>query len=584
VSSRLRVTRWDWPPGVRVASGYRRGWLRYDLVAGLTLTALLVPQGMAYAQLAGLPPINGLYATLVPLIAYAVFGPSRILVLGPDSAIAPLVAAAIVPLAGGNPSERVALAGTLALMAGAIAIVGGIARLGFLADLISKPVRIGYLAGVAATVLVGQLPALLGFSVGVQGFRAELKGLVLGLGETDTTATIIGLATVAVIVLTPRFAPKIPAVLVGVVGATAAVAVFGFEGEIATVGNVPPGLPSFVVPRPASAHLAELLGAAVGIALVTLVDTAALSRSYAARLGETVDQSRELLALGIANATTGLFQGFPVSSSGSRTPVAEAAGARTQATGIVAAAGLALVLAFATGLVHDIPTAALAAVIITAVVRLVDITEMRRLARVNRADFGLALACIAGVAVFGVLYGIAIAVGLSIAGFFWKAWHPHEATLGRVDRMKGYHDLSRHPEARQVPGLVLLRFDAPLFFANAGVFREQATLAVNRAQPPARWLIIAAEPITDVDSTAAEMLVDLDQALERIGIELAFAEMKGPVRDKLQRYGLLDRIGRQRFYPTIGMAVRAYVQESGVSWTDWEETNDDTEGPQRLDN
>ena len=536
--------------------------------------ALLVPQGMAYAQLAGLPPINGLYATMLPLLAYAVFGPSRILVLGPDSAIAPLVAAAIIPLAGASMSERVTLAGALAVMAGGLAIAGGIARLGFLADLISKPVRIGYLAGVAATVVVGQLPGLLGFSVDAQGFLAELKGLVVGLDETDLTATVIGLATVVVILTTQRFAPRFPGVLVAVVGATVAVAVFGLTDEVATIGHVTPGLPSFVVPRPPAGDLVELMVAAAGITLVTLVDTAALSRSYAARFGETVNQSRELLALGIANAASGFFQGFPISSSGSRTPVADAAGARTQATGLVAAGALALVLAFATGLVQDIPTAALAAVVITAVLRLVDVGELRRLARVNRPDFALALACIAGVAVFGVLYGIAIAVGLSIAGFFWKAWHPHEATLGRVDRMKGYHDLARHPEARQVPGLVLLRFDAPLFFANAGIFREQALLAVSRADPKARWLVVAAEPITDVDSTAAETLVELDQELERVGVELAFAEMKGPVKDKLHLYGLLDRIGRQRFYPTIGVAVRAYVEECGIDWTDWEDTHD----------
>ena len=568
------MRRRDWPPAISVVSSYRRGWLRHDLVAGLTLTALLVPQGMAYAQLAGLPAINGLYATLLPLLAYAVFGPSRILVLGPDSAIAPLVAAAIIPLAAADISERITLAGALAVIAGVLAIVGGVARLGFVADLISKPVRIGYLAGVAATVIVGQLPGLLGFSINAQGFPAEAKRLVLGLGETDLTATAIGLATVAVILATQRFAPRVPGVLIAVVGATVVVAVFGLADQVATVGHVPPGLPSFVVPRPPTGDLAELIAAAAGIALVTLVDTAALSRSYAARLGETVDQSRELLALGIANAASGFFQGFPVSSSGSRTPVAEAAGARTQATGLVAAGALALVLAVATGLVQNIPTAALAAVIITAVLRLVDVRELRRLSRVNRPDFALALACIAGVAVFGVLYGIAFAVGLSIAGFFWKAWHPHEATLGRVDRMKGYHDLARHPEARQVPGLVLLRFDAPLFFANAGIFREQALLAVGRADPQARWLVVAAEPITDVDSTAAEMLIDLDQELERRGVELAFAEMKGPVKDKLHLYGLLDRIGRQRFYPTIGVAVRAYVEECGIDWTDWEDTND----------
>ena len=565
------VSRPSWPPGIRLVSGYRRPWLRLDLVAGLTLTALLVPQGMAYAALAGLPPVIGLYATMIPLIAYALFGPSRIMVLGPDSALTLVVAATIIPLAGTNLNDRVALGGMLALLVGAYSLLAGLARLGFLADLISKPVRLGYLAGIAATVIVGQVPKLLGYSVGSENFVHELQGLVSGLGETRPTALALGAGTAAVILVTRRLLPRFPGVLLAVVGVTALVALLDLSGDVATVGNIPAGLPGLGFPSVPLPHLAKLAAAAVGITLVAMADTTVLSRSQALRHGEQVDANRELIALGLANAAAGLFHGFPVSGSASRTPVAEAAGARTQVTGLVAAGALAVVLAVATGLVRDLPVTALAAVLIIAVLRLVDVGELRRLARVNRADFGLTVACFVGVAVFGVLYGIAIAVGLSVAAFFWRAWHPHEATLGRVDGLKGYHDIERHPEGRQVPGLVLIRFDAPLFFANADVFRRQALLAVDSAQPAARRLVVAAEPITDVDSTAADMLVELDGELARRGVELAFAELKDPMRDKLRRYGLLERIGRQRFYPTIGVAVHAFVEDTGVAWEDWQD-------------
>jgi MFS superfamily sulfate permease-like transporter len=296
-----------------------------------------------------------------------------------------------------------------------------------------------------------------------------------------------------------------------------------------------------------------------------------LSRSYAGKLGERVDQNAELGALGVANVATGMFQGFPISSSSSRTPVAEAAGARTQLTGLVAAAALGVVLIAATGVLEEIPQAALASVVIAAMLSLIDLPALRRLWRVNRADFALALASLAGVAIFGVLPGVGIAVGLSVLAVLERAWHPHQAVLGRVTGLKGYHDLERHPEGRRVPGLLLYRFDAPLFFANADVFRSGLLAAVRDEGAEIQWVVVAAEPITDVDSTAADVLGELDVELVAAGIELAFAEMKGPVKDKLVRYGLMDRIGRERFYPTVGAAVHAYVTEAGVEWLDWED-------------
>ena len=553
-------------PGIALITRYRREWVRGDLIAGVTLTALIVPQGIAYAALAGLPPVTGLYATLIPLLVYALVGPSRIFVVAPDSALTLVVAAAIVPLAGGDPGQRVVLAGMLALLVGAYALLAGLGRLGFLADLVSKPVRLGYLAGIAATVMVGQLPRLLGFSVSSRELSGEVRGLIAGIGGTRPLALGLGLATLATILLLHRLVPRAPALLIAVVGVTVAVAAFGLANDVATVGRVASGLPGLAWPGVSGAEFVRLAGAAVGIVLIAVADTVVLSRSYAARLGEPVDTNRELIALGLANAAAGLFHGFPVSGSATRTPVAEAAGARSQATGVVAASLLALVLAFATGLLRDLPLSALAAVLIVAVSRLVNVKELRRLSLMNPADFALMLACLVGVAAAGVLNGIAIAVGLSIAAFFWRAWHPHEATLGRVAGLKGYHDLERHPEARQVPGLVLLRFDAPLFFANAGLFRQQALRAAAAAQPPARRLVVAAEPITDVDSTAADMLVDLDRELLRLGVQLAFAELKDPVRDKLRRYGLLEVIGRERFYPTLGVAVHAFVSDFAVDW------------------
>ncbi len=553
-------------PGIALITRYRREWVRGDLIAGVTLTALIVPQGIAYAALAGLPPVTGLYATLIPLLVYALVGPSRIFVVAPDSALTLVVAAAIVPLADGDPGRRVVLAGMLALLVGAYALLAGLGRLGFLADLVSKPVRLGYLAGIAATVMVGQLPRLLGFNVSSRELIGEVRGLITGIGGTRPLALGLGLATLATILLLHRLVPRAPALLIAVVGVTVAVAAFGLADDVATVGRVASGLPGLAWPAVSGAEFVRLAGAAVGIVLIAVADTVVLSRSYAARLDEPVDTNRELIALGLANAAAGLFHGFPVSGSATRTPVAEAAGARSQATGVVAASLLALVLAFATGLLRDLPLSALAAVLIVAVSRLVNVKELRRLSRMNPADFALMLACLVGVAAAGVLNGIAIAVGLSIAAFFWRAWHPHEATLGRVAGLKGYHDLERHPEARQVPGLVLLRFDAPLFFANAGIFRQQALRAAAAAQPPARRLVVAAEPITDVDSTAADMLVELDRELLQLGVQLAFAELKDPVRDKLRRYGLLDVIGRERFYPTLGVAVHAFVSDFAVDW------------------
>ncbi len=558
-----------WIPGLDLVRSYTSGLFRADLVAGLVLVAMLVPQGMAYAELAGLPPVTGLYATMIPLIAYAVFGPSRILILGPDSALAPVVAAAIIPIAGSDQSERMALAAVLAIMVGVMHLGGGIVGFGFITDLISRPVRLGYLAGIAVSVIASQLPRLLGFSVDANDLAGRLTGFGREIGEFDLTTAVFGVGTFVAIIGLRRFQTRVPATLIAVVVALLASRLI--DTGVETVGSLPEGLPSLLVPSPDAAEMGRLALSAVAIALIAFADTSVLSRSYATRAGADVDQNQELRALGIANVANGLFQGFPISSSSSRTPVAEAAGAKTQITGLVSAVGLGCVLVFASGLFSALPLAVLSAIVVAAVLGLVDIRGLKRLWNVHRPDFVLAVASFAGVAAFGVLWGVGIAIGLSILAFLWRSWHPYDAVLGRSPGVKGYHDITRYPDAVQIPGLVLFRFDAPLFFANSGVFRSRLQAAFRQGDTKVVRVVVAAEPITDLDSTAADMLTELDKALEAEGIELAFAEMKDPVKDTLRRFGLVEKLGQARFFPTIGVAVRSFVEEFDAPWVDWED-------------
>jgi high affinity sulfate transporter 1 len=562
--------RGSWLPGLALLRRHEVADLRRDLVAGVVLAALLVPQGMAYAVLAGVPPITGLYATLVPLVVYFLLGPSRILILGPDSAVSPLVAAAIIPLAAaGDESARVALAGLLAILVGTIMFAGGLARFGFVTELLSMPVRLGYLMGIAVTVIVAQLPKLFGFSVEAENLIPGLHDFFAGLQGTDATALAIGVGSLALILGMRRVAPKFPGVFVAVVGATAVVSVLELADDVAVVGSVPAGLPAFGLPAVSFDEFKTLLPAAVGIAFVAFTDTSILSRSYAARLRQEVDQNKELAVLGAANIATGFFQGFPLSTSSSRTAVAEDVGARSQLAGLAGAVVLAVLLIAGTGLVHDLPLSSLAAVVIVAVLGLIDIGAARRLRRWRRSEFLLSMAAFAGVAVLGVLWGVGIAIALSLLNFIRRAWRPHDAVLGRADNVKGYHDTERYPDARRIPGLVLYRFDAPLFFANADYFRERIRALARSGD--VNWVVVAAEPITDIDASAGETLRALNDELDADGIELAFAELKDPVRDRLRRYGIHDAIGADRFFPTIGVAVAAYVKESGVDWLDWED-------------
>jgi high affinity sulfate transporter 1 len=564
-----------WIPALAVARTYQPAWLGHDLVAGLVLTAILVPVGMGYAEAAGLPAIYGLYATIFPLFAYAVFGPSRVLVLGPDSSLAAIIAATIVPLAAGDPDLLVALAGMLALLTGGLCLLAGLARFGFVTDLLSKPIRLGYLNGIALTVLVGQLPKLLGFSASGDGLIREALSLVRGVlqGKTNWVAFAIGAISLAVILLFKRRWPKIPGVLIAVIGATAVVGIFNLapKAGVSVVGPLPQGLPSFQFPVVPLGDIGPLLTGALAITLVSFADTSVLSRTFALRGGYKVNQDQEIIALGAANVASGLFQGFSISSSSSRTPVAEQAGAKSQLTGVVGAVCIALLLVFAPSLLQNLPNSVLGAVVISACISLVDVKGVANLRKVRPGEFWLSIVCFLGVALVGVIQGIFISVALALLGFIWRAWRPYDAVLGRVDGLKGYHDITRYPDAKQVPGLVLFRWDAPLFFANAEIFHEHVLQAIAEAPTPTKWVIVAAEPVTDVDVTAADMLSGLDTVLEKAGIELCFAEMKDPVKDRLKRYGLFSAIGSERFFPTLGRAVDAYIETHEVEWEDWEE-------------
>ncbi len=559
-------------PGLNVIAGYERRWLSKDIVAGLVLTAILVPQGMAYAELAGLPPITGLYTSILCLLGYAVFGPSKILVLGPDSALGPMIAATIVPLmgAGGDPARAVALASLLALIVGLIMILSGIAKLGFVADLLSKPTRIGYMNGLALTILVGQLPKLFGFSVDADGLIPEASGFIHGLmhGEAVGAALFVGGSSLILIFVLQRWLPKLPAVLIAVVVAIISVNVFDLVAKgVSVVGTLPQGFPPFTIPDVSVSDLPLLVGGALGIALVALADTISTASAFAARSGDEVHGSQEMVGIGMANIAAGFFQGFPVSTSGSRTAVAEQSSAKTQLTGVVGAVTITLMLVFVPGLLRNLPQPTLAAVVIAASVSLADIAGTRRLWRLRHTEFWLCMAAFIAVAFLGVLPGIGVAVALSILNVFRRAWWPYQAELGRVAGLPGYHDTTMHPDAKLMPGLVIYRFDAPLIFANARVFREQI-LEIPDRQPGVRWIVIASEPITDVDTTAADMLADLDETLNARGMSLIFAEMKDPVHRKIERYELTRTIDPAHFFPTVGAAVRAFKAETDAAWAE----------------
>ncbi|MFM9275186.1 SulP family inorganic anion transporter [Pseudarthrobacter sp. NKDBFgelt] len=535
-------------------------WLRHDLLAGTALFAILVPAGMAYAQAAGLPPVTGLYATVVPLVVYAIVGPSRVLVLGPDSSLAPMIVAALIPFAAANDAESVALAGLLAILIGVILLCGSALRLGIVTGLLSKPIRLGYLNGIALLVAVSQIPTLLGISVegGTPWDRLIAAVPKVLAGETNMASLLIGLASLALILVPRSLKWKIPGVLIAVVASCIAVALLELQGRVRVTGALPQGLPAPALGGIGWADVLALLPAAAAIALIVFVDTGTLSQSLAAAEDKRVSGNHEMAALGAANAASGLMGGFPISASTSRTPVAVESGAKTQVTGVV---GAVLVLGFmllAPGTTEFLPAATLAAIVIAAAAALADPAGVRRLIGMSRSESLVMLAAFLGVTILGVLTGIAVAVGLAILDFLRRAWEPYRAELVDVPGVPGYHDVSRHPEGERVPGMLILRFDAPLFFGNGALLGSFVRNKLDQAPAGTERVVLAAEPVTGIDTTALDELVQLDEWLERHGVDLVFAELKGPVKDRLLQYGMAARFSPGHFYPTVGEAVRAF--------------------------
>ncbi|MEO7386988.1 MAG: sulfate permease [Gammaproteobacteria bacterium] len=558
-----------WVPGLQVLRRYEAAWLLQDVVAGIVLTTMLVPVGIAYAVASGVPGIYGLYATIFPLLAYALFGPSRILVLGPDSSLAAVILAVVLPLSGGDAGRAVAIASMMAIVSGLVCILIGLLRLGFVTELLSKPIRYGYMNGIALTVLISQLPKLFGFSIDDAGPLRDLALIVKAVagGEANWTAFAMGAGTLVTILALKPFT-RIPGILIAVVGATIVVGLLGLDQSAAVkvLGPLPQGLPSFAIPTIDLATLSQVVIGGCAVAMVAFADTSVLSRTYAARTRTSVDPNQEMVGLGAANLAAGLFQGFPISSSSSRTPVAESAGSKTQLTGVVGAVAVALLLVFAPNLLGKLPSSALAAVVIAAALGLFEFADLRRIFRIQQWEFWLSVACFAGVAVFGVIPGIGLAILLAVIEFLWDGWRPHYAVLGRVDGIRGYHDLKRYPHARLIPGLLLFRWDAPLFFANAELFHQCVLEAVASVPQPLKRIIVAAEPVTSIDVTSADMLQEFAQSLRASGVELRFAELKDPVKDKLKRFEMLERFDAENFYPTLGAAIDAYLEEYAVDW------------------
>jgi high affinity sulfate transporter 1 len=559
-----------WLPGLQVLRRYEAAWLPQDIMAGLVLTTMLVPVGIAYAVASGVPGIHGLYATIVPLLAYALFGPSRILVLGPDSSLAAVILAVVLPLSLGDPSRAVAVAGAMAVVSGLACMLIGVLRLGFVTELLSKPIRYGYMNGIALTVLISQLPKLFGFSIDATGPLRQLAEIVSSIlsGEPNWTAFAVGAGTLVLILLLKPF-KRIPGLLIAVVAATLVVGVLGLDQSagVKVLGPLPQGLPSLALPLIGWADIGQVVVGGLAVAMVAFADTSVLSRTYAAKLRSPVDPNQEMVGLGAANLAAGFFQGFPISSSSSRTPVAEAAGSKTQVTGIVGALAVALMLVVAPNLLQHLPSSALAAVVIAAAVGLFEFADLRRILRLQPWEFWLSIVCFVGVAVLGVIPGIGVAVAIAVLEFLWDGWRPHFAVLGRVEGLRGYHDLKRYPDARLVPGLLLFRWDAPLFFANAELFHQRLLEAIAASPGPVRRVVVTAEPVTSVDVTSADMLAELWHALRDSKVELAFAEMKDPVKDKLRRFELYEQFGgTANFYPTIGAAVDAYLEQHAVEW------------------
>lgn len=541
-------------PGAVALLGYRRAWLRGDLLAGITVAAYLVPQVMAYAGVAGLPPVAGLWAILPALALYALLGSSRLLSVGPESTTALMTATVVAPLAAGDPGRYATLAATLAVTVGLLCVVARVVRLGFLADLLSRPVLIGYLAGVALIMIVDQLPKLTGIKTTGAEFFPQLWSFVTHLGDAHAATVILSAAVLVFLFAVPK---RVPGPLVAFVLATAAVVVFDLDGRygIKVIGDIPSGLPHFA--RLDLTEVPSLVLPALGVLIVAYTDFILTARAFHSD-GPPLDANQEFLALGAANLGAGALQGFPVSSSASRTALASSAGARSQAYSLVAGAVVLAVLLFLSPLLSRTPSAVLGGLVVYAAVRMIDLAGFRRLASFRRRELLLALGCLAGVLALDILYGVLVAVGLSVAELLTRVARPHDAIEGVVPGLAGMHDVDDYPTARTIPGLLVYRYDSPLFFANAEDFHRRALAAVDEQTAPVRWFVLNAEANVEVDITALDAVDELRGELDRRGVVFALARVKQDLLADLKAYGLADSVGAERIFPTLPTAVAAY--------------------------
>ncbi|NGO47316.1 SulP family inorganic anion transporter [Streptomyces ureilyticus] len=548
-------------PGIAALIGYRRSWLRGDLLAGVTVAAYLVPQVMAYAGVAGLPPVAGLWAILPALVLYACLGSSRLLSVGPESTTALMTATVVAPFVGADPDRYATLAATLAVTVGLLCLAAWALRLGFVADLLSRPVLIGYLAGVALIMIGDQLPKLTGVDTTGSAFFPQLWSFVRHLGQAHGATVLFTAVTLAFLFTVARFLRMVPGPLLAVVLGTAAVAAFDLDDRygIKVIGDVPAGLPAVALPD--LTELPHLVLPALGVLLVAYTDVILTARAFTgpdADKGTPLDADQEFLALGASNLGAGFLHGFPVSSSASRTALASSAGARSQAYSLVAGLAVLAVLLFLSPLLTRTPSAVLGALVVYAAVRMIDLTGFTRLASFRRRELLLALGCLAGVLVLDILYGVLVAVGLSVAELLSRVARPHDAIEGIVPGVAGMHDVDDYPQARTIPGLLVYRYDSPLFFANAEDFRHRALAAVDEQTGPVRWFVLNTEANVEVDITALDAVEALHRELTRRGIVFALARVKQDLLAELEAYGLAEAMGRDLIFPTLPTAVTAY--------------------------
>ncbi|MGZ8697306.1 MAG: SulP family inorganic anion transporter [Gaiellaceae bacterium] len=541
---------------------YRAPSARRDLVAGVTVAALALPAAMAYAEVAGVSPVNGLYALLLPTVAYVLLGSSRQLIVGPEGSISTLVAVAILALAVAGSPEAAELAAMLALLVAACFALAWLLRLGWIADYFSRPVLLGYIHGVAVVLIVGQLGKLLGLSIEARDPLPQLWEVLRELGSVSGLTMALAAASLAALFALRLWMPRLPAALVVVVAAIALSWALDLQADgVAIVGAIPAGLPSFDVPTPAWQDVIHLVPAAVGIFLVSFADEILTARSFAGKHNQHVRASQELLAMGAANAAAGVTQGFSVGASGSRTAVNDGMGARSQIAGLVAAASVLVILLFLTEPVQYLPKAVLGAVIVFAAIGLIEPQAWRVLAAVDHVEVAIAAVTTACVIVFGVLEALGVAVGLSVIDTVRRSARPNDAVLGWVERLGRYADVSLHRTARVTPGIVVYRLDDRLFFANARYFKGRVREAIRAAPAPVSWLVFDAEAVTHVDSTGLDALDRLANDLRADGITLVVARLRTRMEDQFELAGLTDTIGPERFYPSVRAAVEACVND-----------------------